>query len=155
MATPILPPPSASLEGTRLKGHLGHLTPKEEAAFATFKNLCAEQGFYKPDDGVEPASHDDGTLMYVFVFSSLFWFYQFLSSFGLGSGTDRFCVCVCVCVFSRYLRARRFVPADAFAQFKDTEIWRKENKLDALYENIDIQDYQEARSVVCYAMLRR
>lgn len=49
---------------------------------------------------------------------------------------------------SRYLRARRFVPEHAFAQFKDTEIWRKENKLDALYENIDIQDYQEARSVV-------
>lgn len=49
---------------------------------------------------------------------------------------------------SRYLRARRFVAQEAFAQFKDTEIWRKENKLDALYENIDIQDYQEARSVV-------
>ena len=35
-------------------------------------------------------------------------------------------------------------------QFKDTEIWRKDNKLDALYENIDVQDYQEARSVVSY-----
>lgn len=51
-------------------------------------------------------------------------------------------------VSRRYLRARKFVPKDAFAQFKDTEIWRKENKLDALYENIDIHDYQEARSVV-------
>ena len=49
---------------------------------------------------------------------------------------------------SRYLRARKFVPQDAFAQFKDTEIWRKENDLDALYEKIDIRDYQEARSVV-------
>ncbi|KAI4131370.1 MAG: hypothetical protein LQ338_001255 [Usnochroma carphineum] len=47
----------------------------------------------------------------------------------------------------RYLRARKFVPQDAFAQFKDTEIWRKNNNLDALYERIDIQDYQEARSV--------
>lgn len=47
----------------------------------------------------------------------------------------------------RYLRARKFVPQDAFAQFKDTEIWRKENDLDALYEKIDIRDYQEARSV--------
>ncbi|KAL8936947.1 MAG: hypothetical protein Q9211_003935 [Gyalolechia sp. 1 TL-2023] len=47
----------------------------------------------------------------------------------------------------RYLRARRFVPADALAQFKDTELWRKENNLDALYERIDIHDYQEARSV--------
>lgn len=49
---------------------------------------------------------------------------------------------------SRYLRARRFVPQDAFVQFKDTEIWRKDNKLEELYELIDIQDYQEARSVV-------
>ncbi|KAL8948044.1 MAG: hypothetical protein Q9222_005736 [Ikaeria aurantiellina] len=47
----------------------------------------------------------------------------------------------------RYLRARKFVPQDAFVQFKDTEKWRKENHLDALYEKIDIHDYQEARSV--------
>ena len=65
MATPGLPPPSASLVRTRLKGHLGHLTPQEEAAFAAFKKLSAEQGYYRPDDGVVPASHDDGTLMYV------------------------------------------------------------------------------------------
>lgn len=65
MAMPILPPPSASLEQTRLKGHLGHLTPKEEEAFVAFKKLSAEKGFYRPDDGVQPASHDDGTLMYV------------------------------------------------------------------------------------------
>lgn len=48
----------------------------------------------------------------------------------------------------RFLRARKFSPQDAFVQFKDTEIWRRDNKLDALYENIDIQDYLEARSVV-------
>lgn len=65
MATPVLPPPSASLEQTRLKGHLGHLTPQEEAAFVAFKKLSADKGFYRPDDGVQPASHDDGTLMYV------------------------------------------------------------------------------------------
>jgi hypothetical protein len=65
MATPGLPPPSASLERTRLQGHLGHLTPQEEAAFTTFKKLCADQGFYQPDDGVQQASHDDGTLVYV------------------------------------------------------------------------------------------
>ena len=65
MATPVLPPPSASLEQTRLKGHLGHLTPQEEEAFVAFKKLSADQGFYRPDDGIQPASHDDGTLMYV------------------------------------------------------------------------------------------
>ncbi|MCJ1426075.1 hypothetical protein MMC29_003977 [Sticta canariensis] len=104
------PLPSASLDQTRLAGHLGHLTAHEESQFQAFKVLCQEQGYYKPTDGKTAASHDDGTLV-------------------------------------RYLRARKFVPQDAFVQFKDTEIWRRENKLDELYEKIDINDYQEARSV--------
>ncbi|KAL8650655.1 MAG: hypothetical protein Q9210_003702 [Variospora velana] len=104
------PPPSASSEQTRLRGHIGHLTRQEEAALRDFKTLSAEQGLYRPETNTHRASHDDGTLV-------------------------------------RFLRARKFVPQDAFAQFKDTEHWRKENNLDALYERIDIRDYQEARSV--------
>jgi hypothetical protein len=45
----------------------------------------------------------------------------------------------------RYLRARKFVPSDAFNQFKDTEEWRKENDIDNLYETIDIHDYESSR----------
>ncbi|CAD6573490.1 MAG: hypothetical protein ASARMPRED_006094 [Alectoria sarmentosa] len=45
----------------------------------------------------------------------------------------------------RFLRARKFVPQDAFTQFKDTEIWRKKYELDELYENIDIHEYQAMR----------
>lgn len=45
----------------------------------------------------------------------------------------------------RYLRARKFVPKDAFAQFKETEDWRAENKLDDLYETIDVEDYERTR----------
>nr|POE96905.1 sec14 cytosolic factor [Quercus suber] len=45
----------------------------------------------------------------------------------------------------RYLRARKFVPQDAFGQFKDTEDWRKENKIDALYQTIDIDEYDQTR----------
>ena len=51
----------------------------------------------------------------------------------------------------RYLRARKFVPRDALAQFNDTEQWRKFNNLEALYEQIDISDYREARGVVSMA----
>lgn len=40
------------------------------------------------------------------------------------------------------------MPEDALQQFADTEKWRKDNNLEALYERIDIHDYQEARSVV-------
>lgn len=132
MDPPGPPPPSASLEQSRLQGHLGHLTAHEESAFKAFKSLCAEQGFFKLADGQSPASHDDGTL--VFVISN-----QILLCRALPVANHS---------HSRYLRARKFVPQDAFVQFKDTEIWRKENQLDALYEKIDIHDYQEARSVV-------
>lgn len=45
----------------------------------------------------------------------------------------------------RYLRARKFIPNDAFVQFKDTEDWRKENQLDKLYETIDIEEYEQTR----------
>lgn len=45
----------------------------------------------------------------------------------------------------RYLRARKFIPKDAFAQFKDTEDWRKENQLDTLYETIDVNEYEQTR----------
>jgi len=45
----------------------------------------------------------------------------------------------------RYLRARKFVPEDAFAQFKDTEDWRKENQLDTLYDTIDVHEYEQTR----------
>ncbi|GAB7361349.1 hypothetical protein MBLNU230_g1405t1 [Neophaeotheca triangularis] len=45
----------------------------------------------------------------------------------------------------RYLRARKFNPQEAFAQFKETEDWRKENELDKLYETIDIEEYEQTR----------
>jgi hypothetical protein len=45
----------------------------------------------------------------------------------------------------RYLRARRFVPQEAFKQFKDTEEWRKENNIVELYDTIDINEYESCR----------
>lgn len=51
-------------------------------------------------------------------------------------------------IVSRFLRARKFIPQEAFVQFKDTEIWRKDIELDALYENIDIGEYQAMRQYV-------
>ena len=47
----------------------------------------------------------------------------------------------------RFLRARRFVPADALTQFAETERWRKENDLDALYEHISIPEFWESRNL--------
>jgi|TARA_R110002003_G_scaffold1113_5_gene22430 hypothetical protein len=46
------------------------------------------------------------------------------------------------------LRARRFVPQEAFKQFKDTEDWRKENKLDLIFETIEVEEYEQTRRLV-------
>ncbi|KAH7401326.1 CRAL-TRIO domain-containing protein [Pyrenochaeta sp. MPI-SDFR-AT-0127] len=45
----------------------------------------------------------------------------------------------------RYLRARRFVPQDAFKQFKDTEDWRKENKLHEIFNTIETKEFEQTR----------
>ena len=45
----------------------------------------------------------------------------------------------------RYLRARKFIPQEAYNQFKDTEDWRKENQLDTLYNTIDVEEYDATR----------
>jgi hypothetical protein len=50
----------------------------------------------------------------------------------------------------RYLRARKFSPEEALKQFKDTEDWRKANRLDELYDTIDIGEYEQSRRLVCY-----
>ncbi|KAF3479689.1 CRAL/TRIO domain-containing protein [Arthroderma uncinatum] len=47
----------------------------------------------------------------------------------------------------RFLRARRFDVNGALAQFQSTEEWRKENDIDALYENFDVDSYEQARRV--------
>ena len=46
------------------------------------------------------------------------------------------------------MRARRFVPQEAFKQFKDTEDWRKENKLDEIFETIEVEEFEQTRRLV-------
>lgn len=47
----------------------------------------------------------------------------------------------------RFLRARRFIPQEAYQQFHDTETWRAKNEIDNLYENIDVEEYEETRKL--------
>jgi hypothetical protein len=58
--------------------------------------------------------------------------------------------CYVVCRFRRFLRARKFDIDGAYNQFKDTEEWRKQNEIEALYRNIDVESYEEARAVVSF-----
>ncbi|BDD59623.1 hypothetical protein MAP00_004819 [Monascus purpureus] len=45
----------------------------------------------------------------------------------------------------RFLRARKFDVDGAWGQFKDTEDWRKDNAIETLYENIDVESYELSR----------
>ncbi|KAF2623475.1 CRAL/TRIO domain-containing protein [Macroventuria anomochaeta] len=47
----------------------------------------------------------------------------------------------------RFLRARRFVPQDAFKQFKDTEDWRKDQNIVDLFETIEVEEYEQTRQL--------
>ncbi|KAL0933488.1 sec14 cytosolic factor [Colletotrichum truncatum] len=114
---------SAGAEHGYPHGHLGHLSQHEEAQLVAFKNLLEEKGLYKPGP---PASHDDPTLLDVSEVVKLTCFFLFSS-------------------YSRYLRARRWVPEDAFTQFKDTEDWRVASDIDTLYRTIELDAYEESR----------
>lgn len=48
-------------------------------------------------------------------------------------------------VLLRFLRARRWVVADAAAQFRDTEAWRADISIDVLYDTIDVAAYDQSR----------
>ncbi|KAL1882898.1 hypothetical protein Daus18300_000536 [Diaporthe australafricana] len=97
----------AALENGYPHGHLGHLTPDEEAALKGFKVYLQEKGLYQPGP---PPSHDDPTLL-------------------------------------RFLRARKWAIPDAYTQFKGTEEWRKAIQLDVLYDTIDVEAYEQSRSL--------
>ncbi|KAG6041337.1 hypothetical protein E4U41_004867 [Claviceps citrina] len=45
----------------------------------------------------------------------------------------------------RYLRARRWVPEDAYKQFKETEDWRAANHIDTLYRTIELEAFEQSR----------
>jgi hypothetical protein len=48
-------------------GHLGHLTPTQEQSFFTFRDNLAKADLYVPSTGTSKPSHDDPTLLYVFL----------------------------------------------------------------------------------------
>lgn len=47
----------------------------------------------------------------------------------------------------RYLRARKWVPEDAYAQFSETEKFRSANQIDVLYDTIDIDSFEASRKL--------
>lgn len=112
-----------------LAGHLNHLSPEQEQKLVEFKALVEEKGYYTPkQEGTSEPSHSDATLL--FVLPLLFW-------------------CWCANPYRRFLRARKFDVQGAYKQFSETEDWRKENKIEDLYENIRLESYERTRQMAC------
>jgi hypothetical protein len=47
----------------------------------------------------------------------------------------------------RFLRARKWVPQDAYVQFSETEKFRNANEIEKLYDTIDIDSYESSRKL--------
>jgi hypothetical protein len=103
------------------------LTASEEEALTKFRKLLEERGYWNPGP---PASHDDPTLLYAVPLCAQ------------DHDDDR------LTLHRRFLRARRWVPEDAFKQFKETEDWRVANDIDVLYRTIEIDAYEQSRRLV-------
>ncbi|KPV72429.1 uncharacterized protein RHOBADRAFT_55895 [Rhodotorula graminis WP1] len=93
-----------------LAGHVGHLTPDQQAALDTFKDRLQQKGYFTPANGAAKASHDDVTL-------------------------------------TRFLRARSFDVPGAFKQFTTAEDWRRNEHVDQLYDEFDVDEFQLAREL--------
>ncbi|KAJ5183034.1 hypothetical protein N7492_000650 [Penicillium capsulatum] len=98
-----------------LAGHLHHLTPEQEEKLAEFRSVCAERGYY-----TAAVAQGEG-----------------VPEAKPASHSDA--------TLLRFLRARKFEVEGAWAQFKDTEDWRRENAIESLYENIGVDSYEAAR----------
>ncbi|KAH7035622.1 CRAL-TRIO domain-containing protein [Microdochium trichocladiopsis] len=48
---------------------------------------------------------------------------------------------------TRFLRARRWVPQDAYTQFSENESFRKANQIDVLYDTMDVDAYEKSKTL--------
>jgi hypothetical protein len=116
-----------------LAGHLNHLTASQEAALDQFKSVLHARGLWTPGTSASRPSHDDATLLYGFFF----------------------CIIGKMLTLSRrYLRARKFNVNGAVGQFSDTERWLREQRVEELYENYDVEAYERARKMVQFLTRR-
>jgi len=47
----------------------------------------------------------------------------------------------------RFLRARRWIPADAYTQFSENEAFRDANQIELLYETMDVDAYERTKTL--------
>lgn len=138
-ATPRTPTNSLSTESDPQKKALQRRSTQEEAAFSSFKRLCAAHGFLKRPAGIGEQDvcdgiNDEATLRYV-------------CSYHCGQ-LSPLCLCLSNVVVRRFFYARKRDVSDAHRQFKEAWDAREVNHLCEFYEEIDIHDLEETRNLV-------
>ncbi|GAA5906573.1 SEC14 family lipid-binding protein [Sporobolomyces salmoneus] len=51
------------ISSRQLEGHIGHLTPEQDATLSNFRQKLEKAGYYSPAEGSKPANVDDVTLV--------------------------------------------------------------------------------------------
>lgn len=128
------PAPTKDIHVDVLAGHLGHLTEEQQKAFATFKdNLTKSKLFIPAAEGdSHPASHDESTLLYVYLVQLLLAMPS--------TNNSRYLLSL-----RRFLRARRFDPLKAQKQFSDAEAWRAKHDVDELYATFPSEELESSK----------
>lgn len=104
----------------------------QEAILTKFKQVLQSRALYTPATETGKASHLDCDLMYVDLI-------------------PRTCLLLTKALsHRRFLKARKWDIEGATKQFGDVETWRKTDRIDELYQNFDVEEFQTARQYVCF-----
>ena len=114
-------------------GHLHHLSPDQQAAYAAFRDILAGAHLYTPPGTTLAPSHDEPTLLCA-LFSLVISPLRAIRTY--------FCA---PCRHRRFLRARRFDPQKAMKQFADAEAWRAKHTVDTLYASFPPDEFEASR----------
>lgn len=122
-------------EKTSLVQQIHQIDDDQEVILTKFKKVLESRALYTSAIQTTKASHLDCDLMYT-------------------------CSNLSSCVFrwlslpySRFLKARKWDIKGAAQQFEFVETWRKTNRIDELYENFDVEEFETARKYVCWLHL--
>jgi len=112
-------PPTVA-EKDPLSGRLGHLSVEQSHNLQKFKEQLQAEGLYKPGDGPQKDDIHGGGLE--------------------GASHDD-------ATLLRFLRARKFDLAKSKLMFANSEKWRKEFKVDELYETFNYPEKKEVNAI--------
>lgn len=117
-----------------VKKSIGNLSLEEQESFRTFVQLCTDQGLLQRPDSLPERDlivglHDEATLLYGGPICYKLLFHDLIPS-------------------RRFLRGRAFDAHAAFDQFKSALHIRQSAGAIAIYDSVDVEEFEHARHMV-------